>query len=732
MQEPPSILVVDDEPNNFDTIEALLCSEGYTLNYASNGRRALEQLHLFKPDVILLDVMMPDLDGIEVCRLIKTQPEWQAVPIVMVTALTDKADLANCLAAGANDFISKPVNGLEMRARVAAMLRIKRQHDELEMLLALREIANERRYASLAAAAPVGIFRTDLAGRCIYVNQRWSEMTGVDLEEAVAMTWFEAAHPDDRPAIILDWERNCQLGQPFRQEYRLRHAHGREIWVFGQIVAEPDASGEIAGYVGTMTDIHALKQAQASLSHNANHDPLTNLPNRTQFLKRLGVAIARARQQPSTPYAVLFVDLDRLKIVNDSLGHLAGDRLLVDIAQKILTTIEPGQMAARIGGDEFAILLELDQPNHSFPSPGHSSQHNTGPVSTAEGQTINPEIEAKAVKTAGNLLAEFQKPFVIDHYEMYLGLSVGIVFGSPDYDNPYDLLRNADIAMYRAKSSGGNRYQIFDGVMYAQALERLTIEGDLRKAIERQEFVVYYQPIVDLTTQRPIGFEALIRWQHPQRGFVSPIDFVPIAEETGLIVPIDRWVLATACAQLVQWQSEFGPDLPLKISVNLSAKDLRHLDVIETIQATLNQTGLSPECLTLELTESLLIENIHQAIELLSELKALGVQISIDDFGTGYSSLNYLHRLPADILKIDRSFVSQMQLGNRNYQVVSAILALSTRLGLRVVAEGIEIPEQLHWLQQLGCNFGQGYLFSRPLAATDAKQFLKQVSQKIS
>jgi diguanylate cyclase (GGDEF)-like protein/PAS domain S-box-containing protein len=558
----------------------------------------------------------------------------------------------------------------------------------------LRE--SEQRYATLAAAAPVGIYRTDAVGNYLYVNQRWCAIAGLTPEAALGMGWRKGLHSGDRDNIAEEWHRADQESRPFQLEYRFQRLDGTVTWVFGQAVAERNANEQITGYVGTITDINDLKQAQELIIHNALHDPLTGLPNRTRLVERLELAMNRARRIENYNYAVLFLDLDRFKVINDSLGHWVGDQVLTIIAQKLKTHLRNIDLVVRLGGDEFMILLE--------------------------DMTTTEDI----IQVAERVSSDCQTPITVNGYEMFTSLSIGIVLGSKDYHQASDLIRDADTAMYQAKAQGRSSYKFFDAAMHAEALKRLTLETDLRKALQREEFVVYYQPIVDILSDRLIGFEALVRWQHPTRGFVSPADFIPIAEETGLIVPLDSWVFRTACQQLASWKVKFADCFPLKISINLSAQDLRKASLIEDIDQVLTETGLEGDLITLEVTESMLLEDISQTIDLLTQLKTRKIQISIDDFGTGYSSLNYLHRLPADNLKIDRSFVNQMQTENRNYQVVSTIIALSNQLGLTVVAEGIETQQQLQWLRQLGCEFGQGYLFSKPLAAHEIETHFLQ------
>ncbi|NEQ44785.1 MAG: EAL domain-containing protein [Leptolyngbya sp. SIOISBB] len=433
----------------------------------------------------------------------------------------------------------------------------------------------------------------------------------------------------------------------------------------------------------------ARQQAQALMTHNALHDPLTGLPNRTLLSERLELAIQRAQRFDNYRYAVVFLDLDRFKVINDSLGHVVGDQLLIAIAQRLKVHLRHIDLVARLGGDEFLILLE------------------------------NITCTKEVTHIAERILADCQTPITIDSHQIFTGLSIGIVMGDHSYQNASELIRDADIAMYQAKSQGQNSYRFFDTAMHIEVLNRLTLETDLRKALDQQELTIHYQPIVSLPHQRLVGCEALVRWQHPTQGLIGPDEFIPVAEETGLIALIDSWVLQHACQQLADWRQQFTDYAGLKMNVNLSAQDLYKANLLEEMDKVLEHTGLSGQAITLEITESILIKEIGQTIDLLMQLTARGVQISIDDFGTGYSSLSYLHRLPVNSLKVDRSFVSQMETEPRNYQVVSTILTLSQQLGLTAIAEGIETSQQLHRLHALGCQLGQGYLFAKPLTAQD-------------
>lgn len=432
------------------------------------------------------------------------------------------------------------------------------------------------------------------------------------------------------------------------------------------------------------------QRVEKQLLHLAFHDSLTGLPNRTLFMERLGQKLKRACTGEDL-FAVLFLDVDRFKVVNDSLGHTIGDRLLIAIADRLQKCLRSGDLLARLGGDEFAILTE-------------------------EIKSIND-----AVQLAERLQQALILPFYIQGYEVFTTLSIGITFSTLGYERPENLLRDADIAMYRAKALGKARYKIFDRAMYTESKKLLQLETDLRRAVERQEFRIYYQPIVSLSTNKIIGFEALLRWQHPKRGLVLPSEFISVAEETGLIVPIDYWVLREARRQMYLWQHQFQ-DRGLTINVNLSSKQFSQPNLNERIYETLQSTRLDPRSLKVEITESIMMENTAMATKMLWQLKELGIELHIDDFGTGYSSLSYLHQFPLSVLKIDRSFVNRSE----NSEIVLAIVTLAHNLGMDVIAEGIETLEQREKLRSLKCKYGQGYFFSKPQEASAVEALLAQ------
>ena len=446
----------------------------------------------------------------------------------------------------------------------------------------------------------------------------------------------------------------------------------------------------------------ALQEREEQLLHDAFHDKLTGLPNRVSFIDRLEHAILYAKRRENYLFAVLFLDLDRFKVVNYSLGHAIGDQLLQAIANRLQACVRPGDTVARLGGDEFTILLE------------------------------NIQNVEDATQVADHIQKELTLPFNLSGNQVFTAASIGIALSTPDYDRSEELLCDADTTMYRAKVLGKGRYEVFDKTMHTQAMALLQLENDLRRAIERQEFRLHYQPIVSLKSNRVTGFEALARWQHPERGLVSPAEFIPVAEETGLIVPIGAWVLREACRQMRAWQVQFPVHSPLTISVNISGKQFSQPDLIKQIKQILHETGLDARSLKLEITESVLMENAESAVAMIVQLQNLGIRLSMDDFGTGYSSLSYLHRFPIDTLKIDRSFVNDVDVDAEKIEIISTVVALAWNLGMDVVAEGVETKKQMYQLKALKCEFGQGYFFSRPLDSEKAGALIAAEPQRIA
>ena len=531
-------------------------------------------------------------------------------------------------------------------------------------------------------------------GRYLYVTPSSQLLLGYRPEELIGTDPYGLFHPEDRDRIRQQSHQRVLAGNLMAITYRMQTKSGAFIWL--ETITKPilDDSGQVIHLQTISRDVTDRVRVEERLRHDTRHDTLTNLPNRNFLMERIDLALKRTRRYPSSQFALLFLDLDNFKVINDSLGHLAGDQLLIYVADKLLGFIRATDLAARLGGDEFVILLE---------------------------DITNLE---EAIRVADRIGEDLRLPLMLNGREIVVSTSIGIVGSSSLHQRPDDLMRDADIAMYRAKASGRARYAIFDPSMHLQAMQRLHLESDLRRAIERQEFVLYYQPIVALDNQQITGFEALIRWQHPQRGLISPQDFIGVAEETGMILPIGQWVLETACHQLATWQRQLPPHMPLKMGVNLSPEQLQDPNLMPQLDQLLSTTAIQAQSLVLEITESVLIQNFNSSRALLMEAKSRGLSISIDDFGTGYSSLSYLHQLPVDALKIDRAFLQEMEQESKHHTIVETILALSHLLGLAAIAEGIETPLQATWLQALGCKFGQGYWFSKPVPADVATRLV--------
>jgi diguanylate cyclase (GGDEF)-like protein len=615
-----SILIVDDTLDNLRLLSTMLTEQGYKVRKALDGQTALNTIRTVPPDLILLDINMPEMNGYEVCQALKADPQVRDIPVIFLSAMNEVFDKVQAFNVGGVDYITKPFQVEEVLVRVENQMTIQSTKAQIRQLNAELEQRVEQRTAELEKA-----------------NQ--------ELKKEI----------QERKQIQTQLETiNQELGQ----------------------------------------EIQKRQCIQEQLLHMALHDTLTNLPNRALFMQRLERAIVHNCKEANYAYAVLFLDCDRFKVVNDSLGHLTGDKLLISVARRLESCLNSTSTIARLGGDEFTILLE----------------------------------EIKDISEATNLAEEIQQamkmPFWIESREIFLNVSIGIVLGTKDYHHPETLLRDADTAMYRAKEQGKARYQVFEKGMHIRAQKTLQLETDLRLASDRHEFVVHYQPIVSLTDCRVTGFEALVRWNHPSRGVVSPAEFIPVAEETGLIVPIGLGALREACHQLRAWHDLHLTKLPLTISVNLSVKQFSQPNLIEQIDEVLAETQINPRSLKLEITESAIVDDDQAATEIFQQLKSRQIQLLIDDFGTGYSSLSYLHRFPVDILKIDRSFVSRIADTGENLEIIQAIITLAHDLGISVIAEGIETLEQLNQLKALGCEYGQGYFFSKPLERESAEAIL--------
>lgn len=855
------VLIVDDEPVNLKLLGAHLRKGGYTVIEAPDGKSALEKAEQTKPDLILLDIMMPGMDGLETCHFLKENDETKDVPVIFLSALSDSEVKTKGLEVGGVDYISKPFDSREMLARVKTHLTLKTQERQIRLYAGNLEEMVQKRTRELedaqheirrdfdiqtviAALLRSSLDTADLEGLmdetlehilsvtsfsfqpsgCIFlvdgetqhlrpascrnipedqlstclnegthhcvmygdaaedagafdepqeaagarshfcvpiryddrllgvilvyikeghrpddkergflqavadtlarvVIYKQAQQRLVESEEqyraifentgtAMAMitadytielinTGFESLagvtmeslgkerslldffHPEDRDAVFAIHEalREDRPADTSKKEFRFQGAAGDMRYV---ALIESNIPG-VAGNVVSLSDITDRKRAEEQVLYHAFHDSLTDLPNRIYLLDKLGKCVERAKSDMDYSFAVMLMDLDRFNLVNESLGHDIGDKLIIELAERLRSSISDDDLLVRLGGDEFAILYE-----------------NMGSLEDV-------------TDLATRILGLVRHPFVLEGNELVSTSSIGIALSAMDYERGEDLLRDADTALHRAKQRGKARYEVFDTEMHLKAKSLLALVTDMRQALKRGEYLLHYQPIVDIASGAVQGFEALVRWNHPTRGMVSPAEFIPEAEESGLIIPIGQWVLHEACTTMQRMYKESGLDNCLMLSVNLSGKQFAHEDIFEHVSQVLNETGFDPNCLKLEITESAIMEDAAAATEMLYRLKSLNVHVSIDDFGTGYSSLSYLHRFPVDMLKIDRSFVSSIFASGENLEIVRTIIALAHNLGLEVIAEGVETSEQLETIKSLGCEYAQGYYFSRPV-----------------
>jgi diguanylate cyclase (GGDEF)-like protein/PAS domain S-box-containing protein len=696
IDDPLSILMLEDDAVDQQFLERELRKHirQLALTWAT-GRQDYElALRSFPFDLILADYNLPGYHGLAALEL--AQRIAPRTPFIVVTGSLDEETAADIIKAGAADYVLKERIGRLGPAIGSARERQRMENEKETAVLALRE--SEERYALAVCGANDGLFDWDLRCNRIHFSPRWKEMLGHGAGEigAAPEEWLGRIHPEEVGEFRQRLEAHLK-GQEahFELEYRIRHRDGTYRWMLSRGLAVRDGQGEAYRMAGSLTDVTRRKEAEERLLHDALHDGLTGLANRTLFGDRLHQALARSRRREDYSFAVLYVDIDQFKVINDSLGHLAGDEVLVALARRLEACLRPGDTVARLGGDEFAVLVE------------------------------DVDDVSQALRIADRVHEELSPPLRVRGHDVFATASVGIARAATRYEQAHELLRDADIAMYRAKRRGRGSSEIFDTSMHVIATTRLRMETELRRALERQELRIHYQPLVSLETRRITGMEALVRWQHPERGLLLPKEFIPLAEEIGAIVPLGRWVLKNACADARRWREQTSGGPPVAVSVNLSARQFSQSDVYALTCEALDESGLPAPSLRLELTESALMDDPVAAAARLGQLKQLGVNLDIDDFGTGYSSLSYLRRFPIDALKIDRAFVSKMDAEVEDREIVRTIVTLAANLGVSAVAEGVETPAQEAQLRGFHCPYAQGFLFSRPVPAAEAAGLLR-------
>jgi diguanylate cyclase (GGDEF)-like protein/PAS domain S-box-containing protein len=686
---PLTVLLIEDNLQEAELIRTMLSQsrrETVRVEHATRLHDGLERLQDGPVDVVLLDFSLPDSSGL--ASFERTREVAPNVPIVVLTNLDDEEMALRAVRGGAQDYLVKRQVDNELLLR-SIRYAVERMHAER----ALWE--SEERYTLAVNGAHDGLWDWNLKTGTAYFSPRWKTMIGYREDEIGTEVdeWFSRVHPDDSVALHKALEAHFTGQEPhLEHEHRMRCKDGSAIWVLSRGLAVRDRAEKPTRIAGSLTDISAAKRAQAQLLHDALYDALTQLPNRTLFLDHLGLSVDQARRRKNSMVAVLFMDLDRFKTINDSLGHSVGDELLVELARRLTHFLRPGDTVARLGGDEFAVLL--------------NDVHGVG----------------DATRVAERIQELIREKMVIGGREVFTCASIGVALSSPGYKRPEEILRDADTAMYRAKAAGRGSYQVFDQTMHRNAVALLKLETELRRAVELKQFVMHYQPIVSLEKGRIVGFEGLVRWRHSERGLVNPERFIAVAEETGLIVPLGWWVMRQACRHAREWQQLIPSQPPLYVSVNVSGKVVMQPDMFDRVTAILEETGLPPTSLRLEITENVIMDHGDIALGKLAQFHGLGVQFSVDDFGTGYSSLSYLQRFSYDTLKIDRSFISGMESEGDASGIVQTIVALARMLKINVVAEGVETSVQLKRLREIGCSHAQGFWFSKPVdrAATQA------------
>ena len=676
------VLMIEDDSEDYLITRDLFTEigqGGITLEWVSTYQAGLEALQANRHDVCLMDYRLGEGNGLELMS--EAFRSGCRVPIIILTGQGDHSIDVAATQAGAAEYLIKGKIGVSLLEHA---VRYAIQHGQT--LEALRE--SEERYELAVCGSNDGIWDWKLEDDTIFFSARWKAMLGYG-EQDLSMRpgeWFDRVHPEDVQRLQAEIKSILQDEAVHLEcEYRIRHRDQTFLWVLCRGMAVRDSHGKAIRIAGSQTDITQHRLYAEQIQHQALYDTLTNLPNRALFLDRLGRTIARADRSAVYAFAVIFLDIDRFKIINDSLGHAVGDQLLVSIARRLETCLPPGDTVARLSGDEFALLLE---------------------------DTPDPDA---VIRLVGRIQEMLSLPCQLQGHELLSTASMGIAFGSKDSGSAEDILRDADTAMCRAKIQGKARYVIFDTSMHVHAVALLQLEFDLRRAIEQNQLCLHYQPIWSVSGGNIVGVEALVRWQHPLRGLLAPQEFISLAEESNLIVALGEWVIRHACQQHTAWIAAGCP--AFRLAINLSVRQFQHRQFIEMVEGILQETGMDRLQLEFEITESVAMNTVDSSIVVAHKLRALGAQLSIDDFGTGYSSLSYLRRIPLHTLKIDQSFVADIASSNDAAAITRAIIALGNSLKLRIVAEGVETAEQLAFLRSQGCDEVQGFLLGRPLPA---------------
>ncbi|MDQ3196327.1 MAG: EAL domain-containing protein [Pseudomonadota bacterium] len=697
------ILIVDDEPRLRTSLRRLIAPHGYALDLCGSGSEAIANLQRARFDLILLDLVLPDMTGLDVMEFISGKR--LDTTVIVVSGDTSINSAIGTLRRGAYDFIRKPYEPEELLKAIDNALR-KRYLEKINRRISVKLEHSERSYRYLVDSSPDIIYTLNQQGNFSFLNDRIESLLGFARDELLGKHYTAIIHDEDcdRAAYVFNERRTGERGAR-NVELRLKCKQGSEryrLFATNYITVVLNAMGVykngggvqpmlFAGTHGVARDISERKKAEDTISYQAYHDMLTDLPNRALFKDRLGLAITHA-QRSGHLLAMMFLDLDRFKLVNDTLGHVKGDELLQAVAQRLKNTLRKGDTLARVGGDEFTLLL--------------------------------PEINSRddAALIAQKVLDELRRPFLIEEQDIFSTVSIGIAVFPDDGDGIDDLIKNADMAMYHGKWEGKNNYQFYSKAMNVVFQQRLAGESELRKALDRDEFVLHYQPQVNIVSRKIIGMEALIRWQHPTRGLVSPAEFMPLAVETGLMPRISDWVLRHACAQLRSWREAGLP--PVRVAVNLSPQDIEQSRFVEKVLGVLQDNYFEANALEIEITENVMMRDIENTMTKLSRLGALGVKIAIDDFGIHYASLNYLKKFPIHTIKIDQSFVQDITSDASDAPIITAIVAIAKGFRLNLIAEGVETLRQLEVIRALHCVEMQGFLFSAPLSPADATRIL--------